>query len=100
MATLDVVAGRNAGTIAVIIKQEIPALFRPAVSSSSNAFRDSAVGSFKLRARRSSAWRPIHHHFELLGERNRSDRGFWIAALAFCAVCADHVEAEVEKHSW
>jgi len=91
------VAGRNAGHHSVIISRK-SALFRRRYFVI-EALRDSAGGSFKLRASASSAC-AIHHHFELLvWSESKVIVRFWIARLVFALFALTHVEAEVEKHS-
>ena len=74
--------GAAIGVLAVIVRQELVALFMGGVFVLETASVILQVASFKLTGRRIFRMAPIHHHFELKGwAEPKVIVRFWIISL-------------------
>jgi phospho-N-acetylmuramoyl-pentapeptide-transferase len=74
--------GAALGTIAIIVRQEVVALFMGGIFVLETASVILQVGSYKLTGKRLFRMAPIHHHFELKGwAEPKVIVRFWILSL-------------------
>jgi phospho-N-acetylmuramoyl-pentapeptide-transferase len=79
--------GASIGVIAVIVRQELVALFMGGLFVAETASVILQVGSFKLRGKRIFKMAPLHHHFELMGwAEPKIIVRFWIISILLVLV--------------